>query len=91
MKKAGKIILLLTCVSLFFFLLGFLLGRNSGRAAITISVTESAPTCSGNTGVPSSDGLTNINTATQYELMALPGIGETIAKRIIEYRATNGP
>ena len=32
----------------------------------------------------------NINTATVSELTQLPGIGETIAQRIIEYRQTHG-
>ncbi|MFA7672904.1 MAG: helix-hairpin-helix domain-containing protein, partial [Clostridia bacterium] len=33
----------------------------------------------------------NINTATLEGLCMLPGIGEVTAKRIIEYRQTNGP
>jgi competence protein ComEA len=33
----------------------------------------------------------NINTATSEELEALPGVGEVIAKRIIEYREQHGP
>lgn len=32
----------------------------------------------------------NINTATETELMKLPGIGQTTAKRIIEYRDAQG-
>ncbi|MGB9861979.1 MAG: helix-hairpin-helix domain-containing protein, partial [Candidatus Bipolaricaulaceae bacterium] len=35
--------------------------------------------------------LLNVNKATQEELEALPGIGPTIAKRIIEWRETKGP
>jgi competence protein ComEA len=33
----------------------------------------------------------NINTATEAELVALPGVGPGLARRIIEYREANGP
>ena len=35
-------------------------------------------------------GKININTATAEELQTLPGIGETLADRILSYRAANG-
>lgn len=38
-----------------------------------------------------SDGKININTANRAELMTLPGIGEVIAQRIIDYRTAYGP
>ena len=33
----------------------------------------------------------NINTATKDELQTLPGIGEVLAERIVDYRRQNGP
>jgi competence protein ComEA len=36
------------------------------------------------------DGKLNINAATLDELVTLPGIGETLAKRIIDYRSSHG-
>ncbi|HLE45277.1 MAG TPA: helix-hairpin-helix domain-containing protein [Methylomirabilota bacterium] len=38
-----------------------------------------------------STGKLNINTATAAELEALPGVGEVIAQRIVDYRTDNGP
>jgi competence protein ComEA len=35
--------------------------------------------------------LLNLNTASAAELATLPGVGQTLAERIIEYRKQNGP
>ncbi len=49
-----------------------------------------APSLPGQSEIAPSGPL-NINTASQAELEALPGIGPAIAQRIIEYREANGP
>ena len=55
---------------------------------------ESPPqTASNPPGISSSNAsnLININTASQSDLETLPGIGPSLARRIIEYRETYGP
>ena len=44
-----------------------------------------------NKSTGANDGLVNINKADIKELTSLPGIGETRAGAIIEYRDANGP
>lgn len=39
---------------------------------------------------PTADAPLNLNTAAKEELMLLPRIGETLAERILAYRAENG-
>ncbi|HJQ68799.1 MAG TPA: helix-hairpin-helix domain-containing protein [Blastocatellia bacterium] len=33
----------------------------------------------------------NLNTAAEHELMTLAGVGEVMARKIVEYREQNGP
>ncbi len=56
----------------------------AGGTPGTVGATASS---SGGTTSPT----VNINTATAMELEALPGVGEVIAQRIVDYRTENGP
>ena len=64
--------------------------RNAGGAAVD---NQTELKLYVGTGAP--EGQTpqkvNINTAEPWLLQALPGIGETLAQRIVDYRQQNGP
>lgn len=58
------------------------------QAAALTGGTALSTGASGMFGVPTT---VNINTADQVQLETLPGIGPSLAGRIIQYRETNGP
>lgn len=81
------------------FTLGFFLGSSRDRDAISVSVpaemvtTPPAETLPPEKSPEETKTVTfpvNINTATKDELMALPGIGDILAERILAYRAEHG-
>jgi competence protein ComEA len=60
------------------------------KAASGVGVAPGAVPAAGS-GTGSVGSLVNINTAAAAELEALPGVGEVIAQRIVDYRTANGP
>lgn len=91
--------LILVCLA---FVLGYLLGHGSGVTNVTVSsspphVVEQVaveetekPADEAIASEPTRMNPLDLNTATAEELDLLPGIGPELAKRIVEYRQTNG-
>ena len=96
-KHPFSILLILTCVFAA-FTLGVFLGRYQNHETVQLSAVSYVPRHNAvPVTAPSESQVTetvtfpiNINTASVYELAELPGIGETIAKRIVEFRTLNG-
>ena len=76
--------------------LGLYLGRNPAGGSVTVSIPErQSDTVSPADTRPETDPAdtalpVNINTADAAELAQLPGIGEVLAQRIVDYRHAHG-
>ena len=57
--------------------------RNASLAGLAILLIAAA-------AAVASDGVVNINTAAESQLMLLPRVGPSLAKKIVEYRQANG-
>ena len=90
MKKQGWILIGITGAFLC-LLIGIFIGRNTSQGYLSAENAVQAHTQATVNGTVANDGKIDINTATSEQLQLLPGIGETIAQRIIDYRTQHGP
>ena len=91
MKNKSVVVFSAAIIIFVSFILGFLIGRNTGNSNVIVSynkTTTTTPISSTNQSV--SVNKININTADESLLCELPGIGPKIAQRIIEYRQEHG-
>ena len=100
MKKPSIHLLVVITFVFAAFTGGLYIGRNHQDDTITVSVSPVMQTLPPETTQPTQSpteetkGITfpiDINLADKKELMALPGIGDVLAQRILDYREEAGP
>ena len=90
--KKGPFLFLLVFVAFVCVMIGILIGRCTSPSNLTVSDSNisQAEFDETHSNTTSSLGKINVNTASADDFASLPGIGETIAQRIIDYRTKYG-
>ena len=87
--KKGAWLLLISFVCSLCIVLGIFVGRNMHGHYAVLPANIQETNNDGQQG--QIDFRIDLNTATERQLMELPGIGEIMAKRIVDYRTDHGP
>jgi len=99
MKKQSFPVLIILTAVFAAFTLGFFLGKNHAPESVTLSIPASMQTVPPETTTPETEPSLSaptihfpidINHAEKAEFMALPGVGEALAERIVSYREKSG-
>jgi len=88
--KNGKAIILCTIGLLLACILGIFTGRNLPDDRIYLEQESSTNSKETTQQTDAEIQIVNINTATKEQLMDLPGIGDVLAQRILDYRQEHG-
>lgn len=92
LKNKGSFVLLAVTLLFVGFTLGLLLGQNGLRSSdVSVSYIRTPASSEESTGQAQGMLIVDINTADQTLLTSLPGVGDYLARRILEYRQENGP
>lgn len=92
MKNRGLFSLLLVCCICIAFTCGLFVGRNFNHSNIQLTAIPTNTTTAPDSSNPATTAQKiDINSATLAQLQTLPGIGPTLAQRIVDYRQQNGP